>query len=153
MNFVARSEVSLTHERLSRELRDRNERPDLGLYLSCFTKFLSNIDNLNSISYLEYVKINEFFSSFIKIHVLHHSLKQEIFGSWMIEELEEHGYKISPGSMYPLLRNMENKGLLKSREEQTGKVLRKYYRITPQGKKELAEAKIKLKELIGEILD
>lgn len=98
------------------------------------------------------MKINEFFSSFIKIHVLHHCLKREIYGAWMIEELEEHGYKISPGSLYPLLKNMENKGLLKSRQEQSGKVLRKYYRITAQGKKELAEAKTKLKELISEIL-
>lgn len=99
------------------------------------------------------MKVNEFFSSFIKIHVLHHCLKEEIYGAWMIEELEEHGYKISPGSLYPMLRNMETKGLISSRQEQDGKVMRKYYRITPKGKKELAEAKIKLKELIGEILE
>lgn len=99
------------------------------------------------------MKVNEFFSSFIKIHVLHHCLKEEIYGAWMIEELEEHGYKISPGSLYPMLKNMETKGLILSRQEQAGKVMRKYYRITPKGKKELAEAKIKLKELIGEILE
>lgn len=99
------------------------------------------------------MKVNEFFSSFIKIHVLHHCLKEEIYGAWMIEELEEHGYKISPGSLYPMLKSMESKGLIKSRQEQDGKVMRKFYRITPTGKKELAEAKIKLKELIGEILE
>lgn len=98
------------------------------------------------------MKVNEFFSSFIKIHVLHHCLKEEIYGAWMIEELEEHGYKISPGSLYPMLKNMEKKGLITSRQVQDGKVMRKFYRITPKGKKELAEAKIKLKELIGEIL-
>lgn len=99
------------------------------------------------------MKANEFFSSFIKIHVLHHCLKGEIFGAWMMEELEEHGYKISPGSLYPLLRSLEQKGLITSREEQEGKIKRKYYKITSKGKKELAEAKIKLKELIGEILE
>ncbi len=99
------------------------------------------------------MKINEFFSSFIKIHVLHHCLKEEIYGAWMMVELEEHGYKISPGSLYPMLRSLEQKGLISSRDEQDGKVKRKYYKITSKGKKELAEAKIKLKELIGEILE
>ncbi|EOQ89003.1 transcriptional regulator, PadR family [Leptospira yanagawae serovar Saopaulo str. Sao Paulo = ATCC 700523] len=98
------------------------------------------------------MRINEFFSSFIKIHILHHCLKEEIYGVWMIEELKEHGYKISPGSLYPLLRNLEEKRLIRSRTEQMGKVKRKFYRITPKGKKELTSAKIKLKELIGEIL-
>lgn len=99
------------------------------------------------------MKINDFFSSFIKIHILHHCLKEEIYGAWMMEELEEHGYTISPGSLYPLLRSLEQKGLIASREEQDGKVKRKYYRITTRGRKELAEAKEKLKELMGEILD
>jgi len=99
------------------------------------------------------VKINEFFSSFIKIHVLHHCLKEEIYGAWMMEELEEHGYKISPGSLYPMLRSLEQRGLITSREAQEGKTKKKYFRITTKGKKELAEAKLKLKELIGEILE
>lgn len=99
------------------------------------------------------MKVNEFFSSFIKIHILHHCLKEEIYGAWMMEELEEHGYTISPGSLYPMLRSLEQKCLILSREEQEGKIKRKYYRITAKGKKELAEAKEKLKELIGEILE
>ncbi|MBL0955755.1 MAG: helix-turn-helix transcriptional regulator [Leptospira sp.] len=99
------------------------------------------------------MRINEFFSSFIKIHILHHCLNEEIYGVWMMEELREHGYKISPGSLYPLLKQLEEKGLIRSRIEQLGKVKRKYYRITPKGKKELTSAKFKLKELIGEILN
>lgn len=99
------------------------------------------------------MRINEFFSSFIKIHILHHCEKEEIYGVWMMEELKEHGYKISPGSLYPLLKNLEDRGLIRSRIEQLGKVKRKFYRITSKGKKELAAAKIKLKELIGEILN
>ncbi|MCW7505359.1 PadR family transcriptional regulator [Leptospira paudalimensis] len=99
------------------------------------------------------MRINEFFSSFIKIHILHHCLNEEIYGVWMMEELREHGYKISPGSLYPLLKQLEEKGLIRSRIEQLGKVKSKYYRITPKGKKELTSAKFKLKELIGEILN
>lgn len=66
--------------------------------------------------------------------------------------MQEHGYKISPGSLYPLLASLEDKGLLRSRIEQEGKTRRRIYRITSKGKKELAQAKVKLKELMREIL-
>lgn len=99
------------------------------------------------------MKINDFFSSFIKIHILHHCEKEEVYGAWMIKELEEHGYTISPGSLYPIFKSLESKGLLKSKQVQEGKTRKKFYTITSKGKKELKEAKIKLKELIGEILE
>ena len=98
------------------------------------------------------MKVNEFFSSFIKIHILHHCAEEEIYGAWMIKELEEHGYQISPGALYPILKSLEQKGLIKSRAEQNGKIKKRYYKITTKGRTELKAAKIKLKELIGEIL-
>lgn len=99
------------------------------------------------------MRVNNFFSSFIKIHILHHCEVEEVYGAWMIKELEEHGYAISPGALYPIFKTLEKQGLLKSREEHEGKVRRRYYKITPQGKKELKDAKIKLRELMGEILE
>lgn len=99
------------------------------------------------------MRANEFLSSFIKIHILHHAKIEEIYGSWMIQELREHGYEISPGAIYPIFKSLEKKGLLKSREEREGKVRRKLYKITPMGSRELKEAKLKLKELMGEVLD
>ncbi|MCO4753069.1 MAG: helix-turn-helix transcriptional regulator [Bacteriovoracaceae bacterium] len=99
------------------------------------------------------MKVNDFFSSFIKIHILHHCEIEQVYGAWMIKELEEHGYQISPGSLYPIFKSLEKNGLLKSEEVQEGKTRRRYYSITKQGSKELKEAKIKLKELIGEILE
>jgi DNA-binding PadR family transcriptional regulator len=99
------------------------------------------------------MRINDFFSSFIKIHILHHSEKSPIYGAWMIEELKEHGYQISPGSLYPILAKLEKMELLKSKMKPDGKTRRKIYSITPKGKIELKEAKIKLKELMSEILE
>ncbi|MDF3821187.1 helix-turn-helix transcriptional regulator [Leptospira sp. 96542] len=84
---------------------------------------------------------------------MHHCLFGEVYGAWMIEELKEHGYSISPGAIYPVFKSLESNGLLISRDEQIGKTKRRYYKITIKGKKELKDAKIKLKELIGEILD
>lgn len=99
------------------------------------------------------MRINEFSSSFIKIHILHHCKIGPVYGAWMIEELEEHGYKISPGSLYPIMQGLEKKGLLISKIKQSGKIKRRYYKITPKGVRELKDAKNKLKELIGEILN
>ncbi|MEX0799186.1 MAG: PadR family transcriptional regulator [Bacteriovoracaceae bacterium] len=98
------------------------------------------------------MKVNDFFSSFIKIHILHHAQLEEVYGAWMIQELEEHGYQISPGAIYPIFKSLERRGLLKSREEQNGKIKRRWYKCTPKGRQELAEAKVKLKELMSEIL-
>jgi hypothetical protein len=35
----------------------------------------------------------------------------------MIEELRRHGYRISPGTLYPMLHALERKGYLRSRIE------------------------------------
>ncbi len=51
----------------------------------------------------------------------------------MIEELARHGYRISPGSLYPLLQGLEKKGYLRSTEQRNGKSLRRVYRATAAG--------------------
>jgi hypothetical protein len=56
----------------------------------------------------------DLFSGFIKLHVLHHASEEPIYGLWLIEELAEHGYKVSPGTLYPLLHSLEESELLKS---------------------------------------
>jgi PadR family transcriptional regulator len=50
--------------------------------------------------------------------------------------------KMTTGSLYPLLHNLENKGLLKSVWRDVGSgPRRKYYRITAKGRKELQRDK------------
>ena len=83
----------------------------------------------------------DLYSGLIRLHVLHHAAEEPIFGLGMIEELARHGYRISPGSLYPLLHGLEKKGYLRSRQERNGKSLRKVYRATPLGKKALEAAK------------
>ena len=89
---------------------------------------------------------------FMGIHVLHHASKGEVTGKFMMEELEKHGYKTSPGTIYPLLHKMEEMGLLESRNEvRNGRRVR-LYRTTPEGEKLLQKAKDKVRELCMEIL-
>ena len=80
-------------------------------------------------------------------------MEEPIFGLGMIEELGRHGYKISPGSLYPLLHGLEKKGYLRSKEERNGKSLRKVYRATPLGRKALEAAKNKVRELFRELME
>ncbi len=58
----------------------------------------------------------DLYSGLIRLHVLHHAVEEPIFGLGMIEELARHGYRISPGTLYPLLHGLEKKGYLRSTE-------------------------------------
>src|SRR4051812_21556504 len=95
----------------------------------------------------------DLYSGLIRLHVLHHAVEEPIFGLGMIEELARHGYRISPGSLYPLLHGLEKKGYLKSAEVRNGKSLRKVYRATRAGRKALAGAKDKVRELFRELME
>ena len=95
----------------------------------------------------------DLYSGLIRLHVLHHAVEEPIFGLGMIEELARHGYKISPGSLYPLLHGLEKKGYLQSKQERNGKSLRKIYRASPLGRKALEAAKNKVRELFRELME
>ncbi|WP_394867428.1 PadR family transcriptional regulator [Paraclostridium bifermentans] len=95
--------------------------------------------------------LRKIFLGFIHIHILHHAKKEPFYGSWMIEELKTHGYDISPGTLYPILKAMEQSNLLDKEEIVVGGKIRKYYKITTDGEVVLKEAKIKAKELFKEI--
>ena len=95
----------------------------------------------------------DLYSGLIRLHVMHHASEEPIFGLGMMEELARHGYRISPGSLYPLLHGLEKKGYLASREQRNGKSLRKLYRATPLGKKALKAARSKVLELLRELIE
>jgi len=94
-----------------------------------------------------------FYSGLIRIHILFHACEGPIFGLGMIQELSRHGYRLSPGTLYPLLHGMEKKGLLRSREIRNGKWRRREYSATPAGRQALRMAKRRVRELFGEIFD
>jgi DNA-binding PadR family transcriptional regulator len=95
--------------------------------------------------------LRKLFLGFIQVHILHHAKKEPFYGSWMLNELKEHGYAVSPGTLYPVLHSMEAEGLLNKEEVNVGGKLRKYYDITEQGETVLSAAKEKALELVREI--
>jgi DNA-binding PadR family transcriptional regulator len=90
----------------------------------------------------------------IRLHLLHHASEEPIFGLGMIEELGRHGYRLSAGTLYPILHGMEEQGYLRSSIKPTpdGR-RRRVYRITPAGRRAFAVAKIKVRELFGELFE
>lgn len=95
---------------------------------------------------------HDLLSGLIRLHVLHHAAEQEIYGQWMIDELAHHGYRLSPGTLYPMLHKMERDGYLVSRQEREGRTVRKLYTITSKGKEGLALAKERIREFTGEAM-
>ncbi|WP_457751085.1 PadR family transcriptional regulator [Thermococcus sp.] len=92
------------------------------------------------------------YRDFLTLHVLHHAGKG-VTGSFMMEELRRHGYRLSPGTIYPLLHELERKGLLESSEEiKNGRRVR-IYTITSKGVRTLKEGKARLRELCEELLE
>lgn len=97
------------------------------------------------------MEYQDLLGGFIRMHILHHAAEGDIYGQWMIDELARHGYKISAGTLYPMLHAMEKKGYLRSYEKQTGKTYRRLYRATPMGRKALALVRRRLDELFNEV--
>ncbi|MGZ8476700.1 MAG: PadR family transcriptional regulator [Candidatus Binatia bacterium] len=95
----------------------------------------------------------DLYGGLIRLHILHHASKEPVFGLWFIEELGRHGYKLSPGTLYPLLHGLERKGYLRSSNERSGKSSRRLYQATLLGRKALAVARQKVSELFGELLE
>ena len=97
------------------------------------------------------ILIRDFLVGFIRVHILYHASKEPVFGLSLIEELGRHGYRMSPGTLYPILHQMESNGFLSSEKSVIGGKMRKYYRITEEGKQALSQSYEKIKELSDEL--
>jgi DNA-binding PadR family transcriptional regulator len=94
--------------------------------------------------------VREFLLTFWKIHILYHAEEQGVYGQWMLEELHRHGYRLSPGTLYPVLARMARRGWLKSTEPAGARDAR-VYRITPAGAEVLRRLRASLAELQHEV--
>lgn len=93
----------------------------------------------------------DFFLGFIRIHILYHAWKAPIYGLDFLQEINRHGYHISPGTLYPIFHKLEREGYLQAEKRVVAGKVRKYYRTTQQGEQTLREVYVKARELWGEI--
>ncbi|HLK56928.1 MAG TPA: PadR family transcriptional regulator [Chthonomonadaceae bacterium] len=94
----------------------------------------------------------DIFLAFVRIHLLYHAAEGPIYGLEMIEELARHGYTLSPGTLYPILQNLESGGYLISYKQVINGKVRKYYRITDLGRSTLKQLRVQIRELVDEVL-
>lgn len=95
----------------------------------------------------------EIYGGLVRLHVLHHASHEPIFGQGIMDELAHHGYKLSPGTIYPVLHGLERGGYLKSTVEKAGQRTRRTYVMTAAGRKALREAKKRVWELFTELFE
>ena len=96
---------------------------------------------------------NNLYSGLVRLHILHHASQEPIFGLGIIEELARHGYRLSAGTLYPILHGLEKKGYLSSSEKQNGRQFRRVYRATGKGRSALRKARGRVRELFGELFE
>ncbi|RVW04236.1 PadR family transcriptional regulator [Rhodococcus xishaensis] len=96
--------------------------------------------------------MREFQRGAVRVHILHHAAQRGIHGAWMTRELSEHGYDISPGTLYPALHRLEAEGLLTSQQQVVEGRARRVYHVTDAGKRALDEDRKALAELAREVL-
>jgi DNA-binding PadR family transcriptional regulator len=99
------------------------------------------------------MKDRDLYSGFIRLHILHHAAEGPLFGLGMMQELGRHGYRIGPGTLYPLLHRLEERRYLTSAPQTIEGRRRRCYSITPAGRHALAHAKARVRELFDELLE
>jgi DNA-binding PadR family transcriptional regulator len=97
--------------------------------------------------------MRDFLRGAVRLHVLHHAAAGHVHGAWMAAELARHGYRISPGTLYPTLHRMEEDGLLTSSYQVAEGRRRRVYRSTAKGRRTLEAMRGALRELADEVLD
>lgn len=79
-------------------------------------------------------------------------LHKEHYGYSLRQELEERGFDINEGTLYPMLRRLETQGLLQSRWETGDGRPRRYYSLSPQGQALFLDLKAEWK-YIGVVME
>ena len=95
----------------------------------------------------------DLFLGFVKLHILYHAGREPVFGVWLIEELQRHGYEVSPGTLYPMLHGLEEEGYLESNKQVVQGRARRYYRLTETGRSALERGRGQAVELLRELYE
>ena len=99
------------------------------------------------------MKDADLYGGLVRLHILYHASREPVFGLGIMEELARHGYRLSAGTLYPMLHSMEEAGYLCSTSRVVVGKMRRTYRITARGRKALVTAKEKVTELFGELFE
>ena len=93
----------------------------------------------------------DFMRGFVKLYTLWRASKGEVYGLEIMQEMRDLGFNLSPGTLYPALRALlEERDVTVTSRKVNGKI-RKCYRATAKGRKELEEVRERLVVLMRKI--
>ena len=93
----------------------------------------------------------DFMRGFVKLYTLWRASKGEVYGMEIIQEMRELGFTLSPGTLYPTLHALlEERDVTVTNRLVKGKI-RKCYRATAKGRKEVEEVIERLSFLIRKV--
>ena len=81
--------------------------------------------------------------------------EKDMYGYEMIETLRSRSqnvFELKAGTLYPLLHQLEEKAFLTSYEQGASGKVRKYYRITKEGRKQLTRKESEWKEYSNAVM-
>ena len=95
----------------------------------------------------------DFMRGFVKLYTLWRSSKEPVYGLQILNEMHELGFKLSPGTLYPTLHALREEDDVTVNKQVVGGRIRKLYRATAKGRRELRGVKEKLRILMKEIFE
>jgi DNA-binding PadR family transcriptional regulator len=87
--------------------------------------------------------------------VLHLLGREPTYGHRLIESIEEitHGaISVNPNTMYPMLKEMEARGLLEATWEHPDRRTRRYYSVTPAGRREYKRLRAEVEPFLDSVV-
>jgi DNA-binding PadR family transcriptional regulator len=89
----------------------------------------------------------------VRLRILHAAAVGPVSGVELSHDLAAAGHEVSPGTLYPLLHQMEKMGWLKSSGKTVKGKRRRYYRLTKKGQGQLQQALATLGQFLTGILE
>ena len=93
----------------------------------------------------------DFMRGFVKLYTLWRASRGEVFGMEILDEMRELGFTLSPGTLYPTLHALLNERDVTVIKRKVRGKIRKCYRATPKGRKEVKEVIERLSFLIHKV--
>jgi PadR family transcriptional regulator, regulatory protein PadR len=87
--------------------------------------------------------------------VLHLLSQEPTYGNRLIDSIEEitsGAISVNPNTMYPLLRDLEGRGLVDSSWEHPDRRTRRYYSITPAGRREYRRLRAEVEPFLDSVI-
>ena len=93
----------------------------------------------------------DFLRGFVKLYTLWRASKEDVYGVQILNEMAGLGFKLSPGTLYPTLAAFLKERDVKVYKKIVNGKVRKFYRLTPKGRRELDEVRERLKVLMRQV--